>query len=192
MHIQSMRFLPSIGHFVIATFMMGTNLIHFSAIFGVVVLIFSGIFHLVSDKVECPLVKEDGFDTITDRVLSTFQLAFGHGEMDVSSSTSMSLSYVLYVVIVGLLLMNLIFAVMSSTATQIMVEPWKSALWQMEWLDEATSMEYTFSVLGLLCQCCCCCWSCGYSSHRYAGFVVRNVDGKLRIYIEVFQCPAMD
>ena len=165
MHIHSIRLLPSIGHFVISTFMMGTNLLHFSAIFGIVVFIFCGVFHLVADKVSCPLVKEDGFETLTNSFLSTFQLAFGHGEQDVySSSTSMSLSYVLYVVIVGLLLMNLIIAVMSSTATQIMVEPWKSALWQMEWLDEATSVEYTFSVLGLLCKCCCCC--CGYGSHR--------------------------
>ena len=193
MHIHSMRLLPSIGHFVVSTFMMGTNLLHFSVIFGTVVLIFSGVFHLVADKANCPLVKEDDFDEFPKSLLSTFMLAFGHGEHNVfKTSTSISLTYVLFVVIVSLLLMNLIIAVMSSTATRIMNEPWKNALWQMEWLDEAASVEYTFNVLVLLCRCSCCFQSCGHSSHRNAGFVVKEVDGKDKIYIEMFQCTSMD
>ena len=193
MHIHSMRLLPNIGHFVISTFMMGTNLLHFSVIFGTVVLIFSGVFHLVADKASCPLVKETEFEDFTKSLLSTFMLAFGHGDFGIyKNSTSITLSYVMYVVIVGLLLMNLIIAVMSSTATQIMMEPWKNALWQMEWLDEATSVEYTFNVLGLLCRFFFCFQSCGHNSHRNAGFVVKEVDGKDKIYIEVFQCGSMD
>lgn len=189
MHIHSIRLLPGIGHFVISTFMMGVNLAHFSIIFGIVVLSFSGIFHIIADNPACPLFKEKGYGSIFDSMLSTFQLSFGHGEFDAySSSLAMSVSYVLYVVIVGLLLMNLIIAVMSGTAARIMMEPWKGALYKIEWLDEATSVEYTFSVLGLLCRRC----ACGYVSHSKAGFVVKKVDGGCKIYIEKFYCPAMD
>jgi hypothetical protein len=190
MHIHSTRLLPGIGHFVISIFMMGVNLAHFSIIFIMVLLSFASIFNLMADNPACPLLKANGFDNIFQSVLSTFQLSFGHGEFDAYSSRSaMTLSYLMYVVIVGLLLMNLIIAVMSSTASRIMVEPWKGALWKIEWLDEATSVEYTFSVLLLLWRCC---WTCGYVSHRNAGFVVRKVEGKSKIYIEKFYCPAMD
>ena len=193
MHIHSMRLLPGIGHFVISTFMMGNNLLDFSVIFATVVLIFSGVFHLVAVKPNCPLVKEDGFDDFTKSLLSTFMLAFGHGDQNVfKTSTSISLTYVLFVVIVCLLLLNFIIALMSNTATRIMNEPWKNALWQMEWLDEATSVEYTFSILVLLCRCSCCFQSCGHTRHRNAGFVVKEVDGKDKIYIEMFQCTSMD
>ena len=147
-HIHTLRLLPGIGHFVITTFMMGTNLIHFSAVFGIVLCIFSVLFHILIDDPNCPLEKANGFVTVADSLFSTFQLTFGHGNFDpYSSSPPVQLTYVLYVVIMGLLLLNLIIAIMSTTATDILQEPWKQVLWKIEWLDEATSAEYTFSLL---------------------------------------------
>ena len=61
MHIHTMRLLPGIGHFVITTFMMGTNLLHFSAVFGMVLSIFSVLFYILIDDPKCPLQNKDGF-----------------------------------------------------------------------------------------------------------------------------------
>jgi hypothetical protein len=151
MHIHALRLLPGIGHFIITTFTMGTNLLHFSAVFGTVVLIFATLFHILIDNPDCPLEKSEGFVTLTESVFTTFQLTFGHGEMEpFFSSAPVQLTYVLYVIIVCLLLLNLIIAIMSTTAMQIMADPWKEVLWKVEWLDEATSVEYTYSVITLL------------------------------------------
>ena len=189
-HIHSMRLMPGIGHFVNTTFMMGTNLIHFSAVFGAVLFIFSILFHVLIDEPKCPIVKYAGFGSIVNSIFSTFKLTFGHGELSAFYvSTPVKMTYTLYVIIVGLLLMNLLIAIMSSTATEIMADPWKEALWRMEWLDEATSVEFTFCVLSLLYRRTC---TCGYFSHKSAGFLVKRVDNEHRIYIEVFHCPVLE
>ena len=98
------------------------------------------------------------------------------------------MTYFLYVIIVVLLLLNLIIAIMSTTAGEIMINPWKDVLWTVEWLDETTSVEYTFSVLGLPFRNCC---TCSFLSHRNAGFIVKKVEGQYRIYIKLFHCPAL-
>ena len=120
--------------------------------------------------------------------MATFKLTFGHGDMDMYyNSTPVILTYCIYVVIVGLLFMNLIIAIMSTTATEIMAEPWKSALWRVEWLEEATSLEYTICALGVVCRKCC---SLRYYSHRMAEYIVKTQDGETKIYIKVFDCPS--
>ena len=176
MHIHSLRLVPGIGNFVITTFMMGTNLIHFSTVFGCVLFIFSILFYIVIDNPDCPVENQTGFTTITASMLSTFALAFGHGEFDpyfVDMTTQ--LTYVLYVIIVGLLLLNLIIAIMSTTAMEIMAEPWKSALWKMEWLDEATSVEYAFAVISLPLKRFS---RLAFYSHKRAGYVVKKLPNK--------------
>ena len=190
MHIHAMRLFPGIGHFVITTFIMGSNLLHFSIVFGMVLFIFSVLFNILNDEPKCPIIKMEGFDSLLDSMFSTFKLTFGHGDLDpYFTGPPAKMTYTLYVIIVGLLLMNLIIAIMSTTATEIMADPWKGALWWVEWLDEATSVEYTFSVIGL---CCRSCSNCNYRSHKRAGFVVRRIHGKTKVFIEVFRCPALE
>ena len=190
MHIHSLRLLPGIGHFVITTFMMGTNLLHFSAVFGIVLLIFSTLFHILIDDPNCPLEKSEGFLSMQDSLFSTFKLTFAHGDMEpFFTSAPVQLTYVLYVIIVGLLLLNLIIAIMSTTATEIMAEPWKEVLWKVEWLDEATSAEYAMSVLTLPFRKFT---GRGHFSHKKAGYIVKKLpDNKYKIYIECFQCAAL-
>ena len=199
MHIHSLRLLPGIGHFVITTFMMGTNLLHFSTVYGIVVLIFSVLFYILIDDTSCPLEKNKEFQTFGASMFSTFRLTFGHGDLDPFFSTMpVQMAYVLYVIIVVLLLLNLIIAIMSTTATNIMSEPWKQVLWKVKWLDEATSVEYTISIMSM---------PFGklnryrpfrklhklrHSSHKRAGFIVKRVsERKYNVYIECFQCPAL-
>ena len=193
MHIHALRLFPGIGHFVITTFMMGTNLLHFSAVYCAVVFIFAIIFHILIEDPTCPLKKYDGFESIVSSMFSIFKLTFGHGEFDAYYTTeAVMLTYTLYTVIVGLLLMNLIIAIMSTTATDIMTEPWKETIWRNEWLDEALSVEFTFYLVSRPFKR----WlSSGYWSHKKAGFQVIMVDKEkkdYRIFIEVFRCRALE
>ena len=172
MHIHSMRLMPGIGHFVITTFTMGTNLLHFSLVYAIVLFIFAVIFHILIHDTKCPLIKYNGFENIVSSMFETFKLTFGHGEFDAySTSTSVMLTYTLFVIMSALLFMNLIIAIMSKTATDVMTNPWKDTLWRMEWLEEALSVEYTFSVLALPFSRCC---HCSFKS-----------------LIELFHCPAI-
>ena len=191
MHIHSLRLLPGIGHFVITTFMMGTNLLHFSAVFGIVLFIFSVLFHNLLDYPKCPLEKMAEFATLHDSIFATFRFTFAHGDLDTFfSSAPVKLTYILYVIIVGLLLLNLIIAVMSDTATHIMAHPWKEVLWNVEWLDEATSVEYAFSMITLPFRRL---HGFEYYFHKRAGFIVKKTtNNKYKIFIEHFLCPALE
>jgi hypothetical protein len=96
-------------------------------------------------------------------------------------------TYLLYIVIVGLLLMNLIIAIMSSTATDVMRAPWSDTLWHVGWLEEALSAEYTFSVLCLPSRCLC---KCRYVSHQNAGYIVHSAPGGgCRMYLPTQHGP---
>ena len=190
LHIHSMRLIPGIGHFIITTFMMAENLIHFSTVLGIVILIFAALFHILINNEECPMEKETGFQDMGTAMLSTFQLTFGHGNRGpFFQSTPVILTYCIYMIIVSLLLMNLIIAIMSSTATEIMAEPWKSKLWIVDWLDEATSLEYTVCCLGSLCRQSC---TLRHASHRHAGYIMREKGDALKIYIPDFDIPALE
>ena len=82
--------------------------------------------------------------------------------------------------------------IFNTTATNLMTDPWKDTLWRVEWLDEALSVEYTFAVLALPFSR----WfHCGHLSHKSAGYGVKRERGKsayrYKVFIEVFQCPAL-
>ena len=191
MHIYALRLFPGIGHFVNSTFLMVTNLMQFSVIWGIVLVLFSVLFYFITDVPTCPLLKYDGFNSILESMFSTFKLTFGHGDFDAYySNIPVKITYFLYVIIVALMLLNLIIASMSITAAKIMVDPWRELLWTMEWLDEATSVEYTFTVLALPFRTCCS--ICEFHTHRKAGFIVKKVENKHRVYVELFHCPALE
>ena len=147
---------------------------------------------MILTNTECPVEKLSGFQSLIESMFSTFQLTFGHGDITVFySNIPAKVSYVMYIVITGLLLMNLIIGIMSSTATDVMQEPWRETLWYMGWLEEALSAEFTYTctALGLPCRCCC---KCNYVSHRNAGYVVeRGDDGKYRMYLPIVNVPVL-
>ena len=190
MHIHSLRLLPGIGDFVITTFKMSVNLLHFSTIYGIVLVIFAMLFHVLIDDPSCPLKKTRGFETVSDSIFSTFKLTFGDIETEPFFSTApLQMTYILFVIIVLLLLLNLIIGIMGTTAANVMAEPWKQVLWKVEWLDEATSVEYTIRIMILPFRKLRKYW---YSSLKKAGFVVnREPQDKYSVFIECFDCPAL-
>ena len=66
-------------------YMMGTNLLHFTAVYAAVLFVFSIIFHFLMRQPECPALKMGPFQSLTSSLYTTFQLGLGHGEVDVYS-----------------------------------------------------------------------------------------------------------
>ena len=85
MHIHAMRLLRGIGHFVITTYLMGTNLLHFTTVYAAVLFVFSIIFHFLMREPNCMALKVDQFGTLPESMFTTFQLGMGHGEVDMFS-----------------------------------------------------------------------------------------------------------
>lgn len=188
MHIHSMRLLPWIGQFIITTFMMANNLVHFSAVLGVVIFIFAIIFNLLIVDQDCPVRPLDGYESIGTSMLSVFMLTFGHGDFDqYRSNTPVIVTYVLFVIIVGLLLLNLIIAIMSATAEDLMTPEGKETLHKMEWLYEALSAEFTTSALAgrITAK-----WLS--TNQRRAGYHVEGMGTDARVLIKVFYCQKLD
>ena len=79
--------------------------------------------------------------------------------------------------------MNLIIAIMSTTATQIMTDPWKTATWEMEWLKEALAAETTFQIVTAPLHRCI-----GPMLLKSVGFSVGRKKERGNVYIEVFSC----
>ena len=184
MHIHAMRLLRGIGHFVITTYLMGTNLLHFTTIYAAVLFVFSIIFHFLMREPSCMAHKFHQFETLLESMFTTFQLGMGHGEVDVYSlSTPVKVTYILYTIICVLLLMNLIIAIMSTTATQIMTDPWKTAMWEMEWLKEALAAETTFQIMTAPLNRCL-----RPVLLKSVGFSVGKKKERGNVYIELFSC----
>ena len=188
MHIHSLRLFPWIGHFVITTFRMATNLIHFSTVLGLVIFIFGVIFHILIVDEKCPIRKEKGFEGVGVAMFSVFKLTFGHGEFEpYYSSTPVMFTYALFTIIVGLLLLNLIIAIMSTTAMDLMTPDGREALGKLEWLNESLAAEYTVAAIAGSCY-----KALLYKDHSKAGYVVTRDTKEPKVYIRVFYCPKLD
>ena len=187
MHIHCMRLLPWIGHFIVTTFMMATNLIHFSTVLGIVIFIFSVIFHLLVVDEDCPVSKYDGYETLGKSMLSVFMLTFGHGDFDqYRMSSPVTVTYILFVVIASLLLLNLIIAIMSTTAADVMTAEGKATLEKIDWLYEALSVEYTVMAVTELVRSINARWP--YILLEKSGYHVE----KDKVFIKVFYCDKLD
>lgn len=180
LHLHNGKILPWIGTFVITTFQMAEDLFQFTMVYATIVYLFASIFHLFSRDAACPGVRDSQNYYIYDSYFSTFALTYGHIEMDLTAD-AVRLTYIIYVVMSIILLLNLIIAVMSSTASKVSVEPWASQLYQDSLLSEAIGMEHwCFTLLPFP--------SLVKASLKSAGFHVEETeDGKAVVSVEIFE-----
>ena len=103
------------------------------------------------------------------------------------TNIQVKIAYAVYLIIVGVLLLNLIIAIMTNAAANILKNPWKSALRTIEWLDESTSTEFTLSVLMYPLR--------KYKWKTYCA--LGNIHGNIhvvkgeKVFVEVRHCPAL-
>ncbi|KAK2144495.1 hypothetical protein LSH36_751g01047 [Paralvinella palmiformis] len=141
--IHALRLLPGIGFFVITTKKMAKHLVQFAIVFVIVSLAFATIFHFVMREKDCPALKMAGFTGLSESLFSTYQVALGQGEHEFTYNFNSKLAYTTYTVITVLLLLNLIIAVMTTTAQELNRLPWKHALCRFELWDEILGTEVT-------------------------------------------------
>ena len=155
--IHALRLLPGIGFFVITTKKMAKHLVQFAIVFVIVSLAFATIFHFVMRDKDCPALKMAGFTGLSESLFSTYQVALGQGEHEFTYNFNSKLAYTTYTVITVLLLLNLIIAVMTTTAQELNRLPWKHALCRFELWDEILGTEVSVltikSLFGKLFAC---------------------------------------
>ena len=139
--IHALRLLPGIGFFVITTKKMAKHLLQFAVVFALVSLAFATIFYFVMRNSDCPAQKEGGFTTLWSSLFSTYQVALGYGEYEFMNNLNAMIAYVAYTIISILLLLNLVIAVMTTTAEELNQLPWKHALCCVESWDEILGTE---------------------------------------------------
>ena len=156
--IHALRLLPGIGFFVITTKKMAKHLVQFALVFVIVSLAFATIFHFVMRDKNCPALKMVGFTGLSESLFSTYQVALGQGEHEFTYNFNSKLAYTTYTVITVLLLLNLIIAVMTTTAQELNRLPWRHALCRFELWDEILGTEaivliMKWTIIKLLCIC---------------------------------------
>ena len=121
---------------------MAVNLGASLIVYGFILVVFSLIFHLVMHDPACPAVNHEKFTTFGDSMFETYKLLYGHGDFHFEVNSNVKFAYVVYSIVTVLLLLNLIIAVMGTTAAVDMVTPWKNALQQQAYLEEALDADF--------------------------------------------------
>ena len=178
-HIHSLQLVPGIGNFAISTLAMMPTLIRFLVVYLFVLVTFATIFHFIMRDPDCLGKKIPDFETFFSSCLATFRLTFGHGDFYYDSFLSVQVTYILYVIICLLLLLNLVIAIMGTISNKTMADPWRNALWQSEILKELLSIESLFQLMT---------WPCSCNLHpallKCSGFIVKQTKDRRKIYIE--------
>ncbi|KAK2145672.1 hypothetical protein LSH36_664g00022 [Paralvinella palmiformis] len=180
--IHVLRLLPGIGFFIITTKKMAKHLCQFAVVFVIVSLAFAAIFHFIMRNPQCPAVKKVGFESLAESLFSAYQIAIGGASYDFTDNTNARIAFIIYTLISAMLLLNLIIAVMTTTAQELNRVPWRQGMCAVERWDEILGTEVMVRML---------LWPVTKSCQLLRTLGLRNVgffgdDGSLR-RIEVVQ-----
>ena len=165
--IHILRLFPGIGFFIITTKKMAKHLCQFAVVFIIVSLAFAAIFHFIMRNPKCPALKEEGFGSLADSLFSAYQVAIGGASYDFTEHVNARVAFIIYTLISIMLLLNLIIAVMTTTAQELNRMPWRQGLCAVERWDEilgtevmvrmlfwpATKCAQLLRAMGLECMC---------------------------------------
>ncbi len=148
--IHSLCLVPKIGFFILTSRKMGGHLLDFGVVYGVITVIFAAIFNFIMTDDICPAKKIDGFESFTYSLFTVYTLSLGGEAANAflnTHGTNARIAFAVYTLISVILLLNLIIAVMTTTADQLSRSPWREALCKIEVWDEILGIEATFLTL---------------------------------------------
>ena len=145
--VHSLRLFPGVGFFIITTKKMAKHLLQFAIVFIIVAMSFATIFYFVMRQEICPALKIEGFESLATSLFSTYQVALGYGEYKFTNNLNARIAYMSYTIMTILLLLNLVIAVMTTTAEELNQMPWREALCRLEQWDEILGVEVTVRTL---------------------------------------------
>ena len=167
------RFLPYIGYFVVAVQRMIGDVVKFFIIYALFLIGFSEAFdNVLTLNGFC---SGTGFENKIMSLYTTFTTMFDMLDGDsfpnyVKENFTVGLVHILYVMLVGVLLLNFIIAIMSDTITSVSEN--KVTLMILQQLHVHLLVEYTLRPI-------CCCWY----KKRQGMYLVRE-EG--RLYLPCF------
>ena len=142
--LHAFRLIPKIGFFVLTSKKMGTHVLEFGIVYGFITVTFAVIFHFIMRDDQCPAKKMEGFESVAHSLFVVYTLSLG-GDADSvfvqTHNVNAKLAFAVYTVISIMLLLNLIIAVMTTTADDLNRPPWKEALCTVEVWDEILGVE---------------------------------------------------
>ena len=116
--VHSLRLFPGVGFFIITTKKMAKHLLQFAIVFIIVAMSFATIFYFVMRQETCPALKVEGFESLATSLFSTYQVALGYGEYKFTNNLNARIAYMSYTIMTIVLLLNLVIAVMTTTAEE--------------------------------------------------------------------------
>ncbi len=142
--LHSLRLVPMVSFFILTCKKMGSHCMEFGVVYGLVTVIFAVIFCFIMRDDACPAKKMEGFQSIGSCLFVVYTLSVGGDANNAflhSNSVNARLAFIVYTLISIMLLLNLIIAVMTTTADELNRPPWKKALCIMELWDEMLGVE---------------------------------------------------
>ena len=182
LHLNFIKILPWMGKFIITTFKLTVDLLHFTVVYVIIIFFFASLFHFVTRSEDCPDYRDDENFYVHTSIFSTFALTFGHVDFSYQNN-AVKLAYVLFIVMSVILLLNLIIALMGTTASLITTQPWLPHLIKQAYVQEAIGLEsWIYQVFG--------CLKVKLTALKAGGFVVednRKSGEGVKVYVEVFE-----
>ncbi len=145
--IHAVRLIPKIGFFILTSKRMAIHLLEFGIVYGIITVLFALVFHFVMRDDECPAKKREEFQTIASSIFAAYTISIGGDDNNVfveTNNVNARMAYAAYTIISVVLLLNLIIAIMTTTAEAVNQQPWKRALASMEIWDEILGVEALF------------------------------------------------
>uniref|UniRef100_X1ZZA8 Ion transport domain-containing protein n=1 Tax=Capitella teleta TaxID=283909 RepID=X1ZZA8_CAPTE len=147
--IHVFRFVPLIGHFIITTFAMSKVLVQFSVVTLSLICVFAYLFSIFIRDPNCPSLPLSS--SLGLNVYDAYFLMLGMATGPKNESNATFLLVVMFTVASVLIILNLIIAVMSAVADNMMNYPWNEAVAQREVLVKSLESEaVTKTLLGPL------------------------------------------
>ncbi len=145
--IHALRLVPKIGFFIVTSKKMAIHLVQFGIVYGIITVIFAVVFHFVMRDCKCPAKKMEEFQSILSSIFVVYTLSIGGDDGNTfvkTSSVNAKIVFAAYTIISVVLLLNLIIAIMTTTADAVRKQPWKQGLVSMEIWDEILGVEALF------------------------------------------------
>ncbi len=142
--IHALRLGPKIGFFIFTSKKMALHLVQFGIVYGIITVIFAVVFYFVMREDDCPAKKRKEFQTILSSIFVVYTLSIGGDDDNVfveTNNITAKIVFMAYTVISVVLLLNLIIAIMTTTAEAVSQQPWKRGLLSMEIWDEVLGVE---------------------------------------------------
>jgi hypothetical protein len=139
--VHALRLIPGINFFVITTKKMSKHLVEFGVIFTIVFFGFAAVFYMVMRDPDCPVDKMPEFATVSFSLYYTYSVIMAHVVPNFTQSVRSRIAYVACTIFSVIILLNLIIAVMTMTASDLVKRPWKMVLCRMELWREVLGTE---------------------------------------------------